>query len=172
LPLAAEGQKAEKAPSAAAPTYWRSAEERDRRGPAPGAANEFAGGTVDVPRAAATEFAGGTSDVAQYGPSDKGVSRRGFMQVASLSTAMAAVGACAKPPHKIVPFVRRPEEVTPGYALHFATAYGIEGYAGGLLVESHEGSPTKIEGNPAYPQTLGATTSFVQILVLSVYNDD
>ena len=85
------------------------------------------------------------------------------MQVASLSTAMAAVGAaCAKPRQKIVPFVRRPEEVTPGNPLHFATAYALDGYASGLLVESHEGRPTKIEGNPAHPQTLGATTSFEQ----------
>ena len=95
------------------------------------------------------------------------------MQVASLSTAMAAVGAaCQKPHQKIVPFVRRPEEVVPGNPLHFATAYGLDGYASGLLVVSHEGRPTKVEGNPAHPQTLGATTSFEQSLTLSVYDDD
>jgi molybdopterin-containing oxidoreductase family iron-sulfur binding subunit len=93
--------------------------------------------------------------------------------VASLSTAVAAVGAaCRKPPNKIVPFVRRPEEVTPGNALHFATAFALDGYASGLLVESHEGRPTKIEGNPAHPQTLGATTSIEQSLVLGVYDDN
>jgi len=143
------------------PKYWRSAEERDRKSPVPGAANEFAGGTFDVAQYDQEGGNGGNS-----------VSRRGFMQVASLSTAMAAVGACTKPAHKIVPFVRRPEEVTPGNPLHFATAYGLDGYASGLLVESHEGRPTKIEGNPAHPQTLGATTSFEQSLTLSVYDDD
>ncbi len=140
-----------------APKYWTSAEDRARTAPVPGAANEFAGGTFDV------------------GPDGKGngVSRRGFVQVASLSTAIAAVGAaCRKPHQKIVPFVRRPEEVVPGNPLHFATAYGLEGYASGLLVESHEGRPTKVEGNPAHPQTLGATTSFEQSLTLSVYDDD
>jgi len=139
------------------PKYWTSAEDRARTAPVPGAANEFAGGTFDV------------------GPDGKGtgVSRRGFVQVASLSTAIAAVGAaCRKPPQKIVPFVRRPEEVVPGNPLHFATAYGLDGYASGLLVESHEGRPTKVEGNPAHPQTLGATTSFEQSLTLSVYDDD
>ena len=141
--------------SSSAPKYWRSREERDRQGPAPGAANEFAGGTFDV------------------SPEEGGVSRRGFIQVASLSTAMAAVGAaCAKPHQKIVPFVRRPEEVTPGNALHFATAFSLDGYASGLLVVSHEGRPTKVEGNPAHPQTLGATTPFEQNLVLGVYDDD
>jgi Fe-S-cluster-containing dehydrogenase component len=157
LPIASASASAPASP----PKYWRSAAERDRKGPPVGAANEFAGGTFDVDAHVSDARDG------------KDVSRRGFMQVASLSTAMAAVGAaCAKPRQKIVPFVRRPEEVTPGNPLHFATAYGLDGYASGLLVESHEGRPTKIEGNPAHPQTLGATTSFEQSLVLSVYDDD
>jgi len=141
--------------TSSSPAYWTSAEDRARTGPVPGAANEFAGGTFEV------------------GPESSNVSRRGFIQVASLSTAMAAVGvACQKPPHKIVPFVRRPEEVVPGNPLHFATAFALDGYASGLLVESHEGRPTKVEGNPAHPQTLGATTAFEQSLTLSVYDDD
>ncbi len=81
-----------------APKYWRSAAERDRKGPPVGAANEFAGGTFDVEAHVAAGSDGQGS----------AVSRRGFMQVASLSTAMAAVGAaCAKPRQKIVP-VRAP----------------------------------------------------------------
>jgi Fe-S-cluster-containing dehydrogenase component len=153
---------------ASPPKYWTSAEDRARTGPVAGAANEFAGGTFDVANYA--EAGGSGSDADGTG---SGVSRRGFMQVASLSTAIAAVGAaCRKPPHKIVPYVRRPEEVVPGNPLHFATAYGIDGYASGLLVESHEGRPTKVEGNPAHPQTLGATTVFEQSLALSVYDDD
>ncbi|HEY7371046.1 MAG TPA: Fe-S-cluster-containing hydrogenase [Polyangia bacterium] len=144
--------------AASPPRYWTSAEDRARTAPIPGAANEFAGGTFDV---------------ASYADETGGVSRRGFMQVASLSTAIAAVGAaCRKPPHKIVPFVRRPEEVVPGNPMHFATAFGLDGYASGLLVESHEGRPTKVEGNPAHPQTLGATTPFEQGLALGVYDDD
>ena len=77
-----------------------------------------------------------------------------------------------KPNEKIVPFVRRPEEVTPGNPLHFATAYALDGYGSGLLVESHEGRPTKIEGNPAHPQTIGATTAIEQALILGLYDDD
>jgi MoCo/4Fe-4S cofactor protein with predicted Tat translocation signal len=153
LPLFDGGKRA-----SSSPKYWRSAAELE--GQLPGAANEFAGGTFDF------------AQNAQAAEDAKGVSRRGFMQVASLSTAMAAVGACAKPPHKIVPFVRRPEEVVPGNPLHFATAFGLDGYASGLLVESHEGRPTKVEGNPAHPQTLGATTVFEQNLVLGLYDDD
>ncbi len=82
------------------------------------------------------------------------------MQLLGVSTAVATVGAaCSKPNEKIIPFVRRPEELTPGNALHFATGYALEGYTSGLLVESHEGHPTKVEGNPAHPETLGATTA-------------
>ena len=165
LPIADQGQGRDANDAQTAPTsrsrLRRSTGAAPRSaiagGPAPGAANEFAGGTFEIPE-----------DV----KNGKSVSRRGFMQVASLSSAMAAVGACAKPHQKIVPFVRRPAEVVPGNALHFATAYGIDGYASGLLVESHEGRPTKIEGNPAHPQTLGATSSFDQNLVLGLYDDD
>ena len=96
------------------------------------------------------------------------------MQVASLSTAIAAVGAACREaaPEDRPVRAPRPRRSTPGNPLHFATAYALDGYASGLLVESHEGRPTKIEGNPAHPQTLGATTSFEQSLTLSVYDDD
>src|SRR5450432_891026 len=130
---------------------WRSIEERSLLGAVPGAANEFPGGASEM----------------------DGVSRRGFMQLLGVSTAIATVGAaCRKPNEKIIPFVRRPEEITPGNALHFATAYALEGYTSGLLVESHEGRPTKIEGNPAHPETIGATTVTEQALILGLYDDD
>ena len=130
---------------------WRSIEERSLLGPHPGAANEFPGGAAEL----------------------DGVSRRSFMQLLGVSTAIATVGAaCRKPNEKIIPFVRRPEETTPGNALHFATAYALEGYTSGLLVESHEGRPTKIEGNPAHPETIGATTVIEQALILGLYDDD
>ena len=129
---------------------WRSLEERSRA-VTPGAANEFPGGAAEL----------------------EGTSRRGFMQLLGVSTAVATVGAaCRKPNEKIIPFVRRPEELTPGNPLHFATGYALEGFTSGLLVESHEGHPTKVEGNPAHPETLGATTSIEQALILGLYDDD
>jgi molybdopterin-containing oxidoreductase family iron-sulfur binding subunit len=137
-----------------APKYWRSIDELNRaKSIALGAVNEFPPGAETL--------------------EEGSVSRRGFMQLLGASTALATVGAaCTKPNEKIVPFVRRPEEVTPGNPLHFATAYALEGLAQGLLVTSHEGRPTKIEGNPEHPETLGATTSIEQALILGLYDDD
>ena len=89
------------------------------------------------------------------------------------SLALAGVTACTRqPPEKIVPYVRQPEEIVPGRPLFFATAMTLGGVATGLLVESHEGRPTKIEGNPQHPGSLGATDIFAQAAVLGLYDPD
>ncbi len=76
------------------------------------------------------------------------------------SLALAGVSGCSvrpAPSIDLVPYVRRPEEVVPGKPLFFATAMTLGGAGVGLLVESHLGRPTKIEGNPDHPASLGAT---------------
>src|SRR5262245_62587300 len=89
------------------------------------------------------------------------------------SMALAGISGCkAAPPEKIVPYVRPPEEVLPGVPLYFATAMPLSGYAIGLLVESHMGRPTKAEGNPDHPASLGATDVFGQASILSLYDPD
>ncbi len=91
------------------------------------------------------------------------MSRRNFVQLLGATLAVGGT-ACYRPSQKIVPYVRRPPEVTPGNPLHFASAYALEGYGTGLLVESHAGRPTKVEGNPDHPDSLGATGVFEQAL--------
>ncbi len=101
------------------------------------------------------------------------ISRRQFLKIMGASLALAGFGACMKmPEEKIVPYVRQPEEIIPGKPLFFATAVTLGGYATGLLVESHEGRPTKIEGNPRHPASLGATDIFAQASILSLYDPD
>jgi len=101
------------------------------------------------------------------------VSRRQFFQLMGASLALAGLGACTRQPDEhIVPYVREPEAMVPGKPLFFATALSLSGSASGVLVESHMGRPTKIEGNPQHPASLGATDVFAQAAVLSLYDPD
>jgi molybdopterin-containing oxidoreductase family iron-sulfur binding subunit len=75
--------------------------------------------------------------------------RRNFLKLMGASLALAGLSGCAgQPAEKILPYVRQPEELVPGKPLFYASAMPLGGYATGVLVESHEGRPTKIEGNP------------------------
>ena len=101
------------------------------------------------------------------------VARRAFLKLMGASIALAGIGACTRQPaEKIVPYVRQPEDLVPGNPLFFATAMPLGGVATGLLVESHEGRPTKIEGNPAHPGSLGASDVFAQAAILGLYDPD
>jgi MoCo/4Fe-4S cofactor protein with predicted Tat translocation signal len=101
------------------------------------------------------------------------VARRTFLKLMGASIALAGVTACTRqPPEKILPYVRQPEGLVPGRPLFYATAMAIGGVATGLLVESHEGRPTKIEGNPLHPGSLGAADVFAQAAVLGLYDPD
>ena len=101
------------------------------------------------------------------------VGRRNFLKLMGASMALAGVTACTVQPEElIVPYVRQPEEEIPGKPLYFATAMTLGGVAQGLLVESHEGRPTKVEGNPDHPVNKGATDLFAQGSVLTLYDPD
>ena len=89
------------------------------------------------------------------------------------SLALAGLSACTRQPTEhIMPYVRQPEELIPGRPLFFATATTLNGVASGVLAESHEGRPTKIEGNPGASATLGACDIFSQASVLQLYDPD
>ncbi len=86
---------------------------------------------------------------------------------------LAGVTACTKQPEEtIVPYVRQPEEFIPGVPLYYATAMQMGGVATGLLVTSHLGRPTKIEGNPDHPGSRGASDYFHQASILTMYDPD
>ncbi len=99
--------------------------------------------------------------------------RRQFLKLMSASLALAGVGACTKqPPEQIVPYVKQPEDLVPGRPLFFASAIPFSGVAQPVLVESHMGRPTKIEGNPEHPASLGATDAITQGAILDLYDPD
>ncbi|HWA97916.1 MAG TPA: TAT-variant-translocated molybdopterin oxidoreductase, partial [Pirellulales bacterium] len=103
------------------------------------------------------------------------LSRRKFLSLMGASLALAGLSGCSvrpAPSTQVVPYVNRPEELIPGRPLFFATAFTHGGEGMGVLVESHEGRPTKIEGNPDHPGSRGATDVFAQASILSLYDPD
>jgi molybdopterin-containing oxidoreductase family iron-sulfur binding subunit len=107
-----------------------------------------------------------------FTPGD-GLDRRELFKYVGASLALAGATACTRQPaEKIVPYVRQPEEIIPGKPLFYATAMSVGGLATGLLVESHMGRPTKVEGNPLHPASLGGTDAFAQAAVYGLYDPD
>lgn len=101
------------------------------------------------------------------------MNRRDFLRYAAASMALGGMAACSRPPTEtIVPMRVAPEELGTGQPEFYASAICVDGYANGVLVESHEGRPTKIEGNPQHPASLGSTDVFAQAAVLDVWDPD
>jgi MoCo/4Fe-4S cofactor protein with predicted Tat translocation signal len=104
---------------------------------------------------------------------DDSVDRRDFMKLMAASLALAGLSGCGLAPQKyIVPYVKQPDGLTLGKPQYYATAMPFGGDAIGLLVESHEGRPTKVEGNPDHPSSLGATNVYTQASILNLYDPD
>ncbi len=104
-------------------------------------------------------------------------SRRAFLQLMGATVALAGaatIPGCRQPDHKIMPFSRDvPEEIIPGKPLFYATSMSrAGGGAEGLLVETHEGRPTKLEGNPLHPGNQGKTSLWGQSHVMGLYDPD
>jgi molybdopterin-containing oxidoreductase family iron-sulfur binding subunit len=101
--------------------------------------------------------------------------RRTFLKVMGASLALVGVGlqGCSgvQPPNEeIIPYVRLPEEIVPGVPLYFASSMVLGGYATGVLIETHEGRPARIEGNPKHPASLGGCDVITQASILELYN--
>jgi MoCo/4Fe-4S cofactor protein with predicted Tat translocation signal len=105
-------------------------------------------------------------------PLERGVDRRDFVKLMSSSLALAGLAACNRPAEKIVPYISQPENLIPGRPLYFATALALGGVGAGVLVESHMGRPTKIEGNPDHPSSLGGSDAMMQAAILGLYDPD
>ena len=111
--------------------YWRSLAQIDDR--------------PEYRTALEREFPEGASELPE------GVSRREMMMLLGASMSLAGVAGCRRPVEEIVPFVTAPEEMVPGIPRYYATTMPFRRSAYGLIVESHEGRPTKVEGNPVTP---------------------
>jgi MoCo/4Fe-4S cofactor protein with predicted Tat translocation signal len=134
------------------PTYWRSlAQLQDSPDSRAFLEREFPEGASELP---------------------EGITRRDMMMLLGASLSLAGLAGCRRPVEEIVPFVTAPEEMVPGIPRYYATTMPFRRSAYGLIVESHEGRPTKVEGNPSHPSTLGASSSRIQASVLGLYDPD
>ena len=135
------------------PEYWRSLEEL--------------AGSEEFQEMLHREFPKGASEWIES------FSRRGFLKTMGASLALAGLSGCTRlPRQEIVPYVKQPENVVPGKPMFYATAFTLGGYASPVLVESHEFRPTKIEGNPDHPASLGGTDIYAQASLLDLYDPD
>jgi molybdopterin-containing oxidoreductase family iron-sulfur binding subunit len=103
---------------------------------------------------------------------DNFFSRREFMSLMGASLALAGLAGCRRPVEKIIPYVSQPEEIIPGVPNYYATSMPFGNSAYGLIVECHEGRPTKIEGNPDHPSTGGRADVLVLASILGLYDPD
>lgn len=134
------------------PMHWRSLDELEQ--------------TPAFKQAMEREFA----EEVEAGALD-GTTRRHFLGVMGASLAMTSLAGCVRRPEDmILPYSKAPEHLVPGIAQYYATAANIGGDVTGFVVESHEGRPTKIEGNPEHPGSLGGATAIHQALVLQLYD--
>ncbi len=99
------------------------------------------------------------------------MSRRVVLQLVGAGAAAAGASACSRGPQElIVPYVKQPPEVTPSVPTWYATVASLDGYGVGMLAESHEGRPTKLEGNPHHPASAGALRALEQASLLDLYD--
>lgn len=99
--------------------------------------------------------------------------RRDFLKLAGFSAVLGTVlNSCEKPIHKAIPYLIKPEEITPGASHYYATSFFDGEEYCSVLVKSRDGRPIKVEGNPMCGLTQGGTSARVQASVLSLYDDD
>ncbi len=103
-----------------------------------------------------------------------GNSRRTVLKLMAASFGLAGLAACRRPVEHILPnsMGTEAENYLPGEPFFYTTVTSLAGHVTGLMVETHDGRPTKIEGNPDHPHSAGAATAIQQASVLGVYDPD
>ena len=136
------------------PRYWRSLDELVET---PGFQNKLD-----------REFPEGAANL-------NGVDRRNFFKLMAASFALGGMGlatGCRRPESNILPYGKSVEGAVPGLPQYFATSFPMRGEALPLLAETHQGRPTKLEGNPTFTPYGGASSLLAQASVLDLYDPD
>ena len=133
--------------------YWRGFEERDK--------------TLEYLQKAQTEF----PDPPKKFSNGNGVTRRSFLKAAGFTIAGSVLAACSRGPvKKAIPYLNKPEEVTPGKAFWYASTCHGCGARCGVLVKNRDGRPIKLEGNPQHSVSQGGLCAVGQASVLELYD--
>lgn len=122
-------------------------------------ANEF---PAEIPM---EEFLGDVQSM-----SKSSTSRRDFLKFTGFSLAAATLAACESPVIKTIPYVNKPENVTPGVASYYASTYYDGNLYGSILVKSREGRPIYIKGNKQFGLGGGALHPRITASVLPLYD--
>ncbi len=139
-------------PKAAGPKYWRSLDQ--------------VADTPEFRQWVEREFPSAAAEMLD------GKSRRHMLKLMAASFGMAGLAACSRPELRFAPQVRAQMDYVPGHPYNYTTAFALNGQATGLVVETYDGRPHKIEGNPDHPVSQGAATALMQASVLDVYDPD
>ncbi len=134
------------------PKYWRSL-------------NQLAG-TPEFTEWVHREFPANASEMLDAN------SRRTVLKLMAASFGLAGLTACRRPVEHILPYAKGVEDMIPGHPYFYSTVMSMSGGVSGLLVESHDGRPTKIEGNVDHPGSMGAATAMQQAAILGLYDPD
>jgi molybdopterin-containing oxidoreductase family iron-sulfur binding subunit len=138
----------------------------------------------EVRARAAAEFPGfanvfdapGEAEPLDDDPTGGELNRRKFLALSAATLGAASLAGCRRPEIEILPFGAVPDEqighTVPGKPTFYATSIPRAGGALPVLVESHDGRPTKVEGNPQHPCSLGSTDAHAQASVLDLYSPD
>ncbi len=97
--------------------------------------------------------------------------RRDFLKFLGFGIAAASLAACEPPVKKAIPYLIKPEEITPGVPNYYASTYSDGHDYCSILVKTREGRPIKIEGNELSSVSKGGVSARVQASVLSLYDN-
>ncbi len=142
--------------------YWKGLEQLDNESKfVESSNNEFA---EQLP---VTEFLGNKEEL-----EDATTTRRDFLKYLGFGVAAASLAACETPVTKAIPYLNKPEEITPGLANYYASTYYDGNDYAPILVKTREGRPIHIIGNKESVLTKGAINARVNSSVLSLYDNN
>ncbi|MEN8792934.1 MAG: TAT-variant-translocated molybdopterin oxidoreductase [Flavobacteriales bacterium] len=140
-------------------TYWKGIEEKEQSDSfMEKSKNEF------PEELTAQEF------LADENIAESSTNRRDFLKFMGFSVAAATLAACETPVIKSIPYVNKPEDITPGVANWYSSTYWDGNDYASILVKTREGRPIFIKGNKSFGINKGATTPRIISSVLSLYN--